>query len=106
MTFIDSSDLFYEELCISLSEFSFNKHSFNLDLEVLSQFVEKIFLCCKDIKLALCSFEINGYLLAPVNKMDDINSELIAKFPISFIRQSKEGDLILNLNLNAQNIFS
>ncbi|WP_295673924.1 hypothetical protein [uncultured Mucilaginibacter sp.] len=102
---IDDEELDFHEIVISLSEYIFHKETFEIELSYLTRFINKCFEDCNDIVFALCSYELNGYLLAGIKKLSGITEELLCKFPICYLRQDKDKHPYLKLNLIAQEIW-
>jgi len=103
---ISSHETDFEELIISISNQVFRKSTIDSDLQKLTAFVNPFFSLNGDFEYALCSYELNGYLLAGTNKIEDIiHKNLLKKFPIVYRKSVSFKPSILNINLEAQNIF-
>ena len=100
VTYLDDDNRDFDEVSIGFSNQVFHKENFKEELEIFSTFVNGCFDCCEEIDLAVCSYELNGYLLACINNKTDFKEDLLRKFPIVFKRNQP-----MQLNLEAQEIF-
>jgi len=98
----DESD--FDEICIGFPEQTFHKDSFDNEVEFFTSFVTVCFQSCPEIEFALCSYELNGYLLRNTKKLKELTNELLNKFPIVYRRQEEHKSPLLELNLGAQEI--
>ena len=94
------------ELTIAISEQVFHKQKLNEELKIFTTFFDSCFKSCNNLLFALCSYELNGYLLSKVNNLQDFDLKLLGNFPLVYKRNNEESLLSLILNLQAQNIFS
>ena len=106
VTFIEEDkDVDFDEVCISFPEQIFHKGNFENELNTFTSFVNTCFECCPEVEFAVCSYEINGYLISETRKLKEFNKKLLSKFPISYRRQIGLKHPQLTLNLEAQDIF-
>lgn len=100
----DESD--FDEISIGVSEQRFTKENLEVEIEKFTYFVNQCFQCNPNLEYALCSYELNGYLIGQVKKIQDFNNdEFLKRFPIIY-KRIKSVDLPqLELNLDAQGIF-
>lgn len=96
----------FDEYCISFPEWKFHEKSFKNEIALFTTFIDDCFEVCKDIEFALCSYEINGYLLGKINQFNDLNAQFLLQFPIVYSRQKNTTKPLLTLNLDAQDIFT
>jgi|WetSurMetagenome_2_1015567.scaffolds.fasta_scaffold520799_1 hypothetical protein len=93
------------EVCVNIPNQLFFKNYFNEDEDVerITNLVNDCFLNFSEVQYALCSYEINAYLIGKVNSLNQINFNFLEKFPISYF---KENEIIVRkINHKAQNIF-
>jgi hypothetical protein len=95
----------FNKIFVCFSEQVFHKDNFEKELSIFTSFITTCFECCPEVEFALCSYEINAYLLRNTKKLKDFNDELLNKFPISYRRQIGQKHPLLGLNLEAQDIF-
>lgn len=99
----DSSN--FDEVTIGIEGYAIKKEQFDDKMDKIKEFINICFENCILLQFAVCSFEINGYLLSKVNDIGSFNDSLLNKFPISFRRVSDKRRPELLINLNAQDIF-
>ena len=93
----------YIEISISISNLYFHKETFNSELYLISKFINQCVKIYNKITYALCSYELNGYLLGGITKMQEFEDPVfLCQFPIVYSFYPKK-DVIVNLN--AQDIF-
>lgn len=105
VAFIGTNDEDYDELLISLPDQYFHKDSFKDELNVITNFVNKCFEYNEDIEYALCSYEMNGYILSSVYHFKDLKDEVLKKFPVVYKKNINSIFPNLEINLDAQDIF-
>lgn len=96
----------FDEISIGIPNQQFSKENFENELLELTDFVNSCFECNSNLKYALCSYELNGYLISRIKKIQDFNNdEFLKKFPIIY----KQIDLLerpkLELNIGAQKMW-
>jgi hypothetical protein len=101
---MDSEDIDFEELSIGLADWLFHKPVFDEELKLITNFVEELFECNSNFQYALCSYELNGYLIGGVNKFEEFsNASFLNRFPIVYKRGT--GSLLVEVHTDAQIIF-
>lgn len=97
----------FQEVVIAVPELVFHKDKFQIEIKPLISFLNECFFRNQDLIYALCSYEINGYVLSNVNKLEDFGDDkLLKKFPIVCLRDTADNDNIkVNYNFEAQDIF-
>ena len=106
VTIIDDGETDFEELSIGLPEQIFHKNTFKEELKELTNFISRFFECNRNFKYALCSYELNGYLLSKIKKFEELNnSDWLRRFPIVFERKKPFEIPSLKTNIEAQDIF-
>lgn len=106
VSIIDDEEANFEELSIGLSEQIFHKDIFNEELKELTNFIDRFFECSSNFKYALCSYELNGYLLGNIKKFEEFsNSDFLKRFPIVYERKKPYDSPVLKTNAEAQEIF-
>jgi hypothetical protein len=96
----------YDEISIGIPEQYFNRETFESELLVITGFVNSCFECNINLRYALCSYELNGYLIGQLKKIQDFNNvEFLQRFPIIYKRIFPLGQPKLEINLEAQEIF-
>lgn len=99
----DESD--FDEVNIGIPKHRFHKETFNNELKQFTNFINYCFVCNYNFKYALCSYEINGYLIGGIKKIEDFdNEEFLKRFPIIYKRSSLELPSLV-VNIEAQEIF-
>lgn len=94
----------FQEICISIPDFVFHKKTFDQELNQVTSFVEECFKLCDGIKLVVCGYETNAYLIWNLSKIEEFTPDFLLKFPIVYLKQqSAKIDVITNLK--AQDIF-
>ena len=102
---IDDENADYDEICVDFSEQVFHKETFEKEINELTDFVNHCFEYAPDLKYALCSYELNGYLLGKIKKLKDINNDLLKNFPFVYERKDAFKPPLLQINKYAQDIF-
>lgn len=95
----------FNEVCISIPEQTFHRENFDQELEFFTHFITKCFECNNKIQYALCSYEINSYLLENAKRIEDFSSKFLKNFPIVYKRKKELTKPLLLINLDAQGIF-
>jgi hypothetical protein len=103
---IEDEESEFDEICIGFAEQIFHKENFEKELSIFTYFINICFECCNDIQFALCSYELNGYLLGRTRKLNEFNDELLREFPIYYKRNNAQGCPLMVLNLEAQEILT
>lgn len=106
VTFIDNEETDFEEVSIGLPEQYFHKDSFEGELSEFTDFITKWFKYNANLKYALCSYELNGYIIGRTKKLQDFNDDLLKRFPIVYKRTEFSELPALQTNLEAQEIFA
>jgi hypothetical protein len=102
---IDDDSADYNEIVISIPDYRFTRETLSKDLQPISFLIESVFSCDKDVVMALCAFEINGYLLGGLMFDEICEESLMQKFPIVYKRSTSASTIIIDLHLEAQDIF-
>lgn len=96
----------FDEMSIGIPEQRFTKENFDNELEMVTNFVHLCFQCNPYLEYALCSYEINGYLIGQVKKIQDFNNdEFLKRFPVIYQRINSLELPKLKTHLEAQDIF-
>lgn len=96
----------FDEISLGFPEQTFHRNRFKKELEIFTSFINTCFECNYELQYAVCSYELNGYLLGRVERLKDFNDELLSKFPIVFKREIENDQPKLLLNLEAQEILT
>ncbi|THF48485.1 hypothetical protein E6C50_14475 [Flavobacterium supellecticarium] len=105
VSIIDADESDFEELSIGLPEQFFYKDTFKEDLKKLTIFINRFFECNGSFNYALCSYELNGYLIGSIKKYEEFsNTDFLDRFPIVYERKSPLGLPLLKTNVDAQEI--
>ncbi len=88
LSIFDNSGYDFVELMIGFPRQVFHRAAFNEELESLCELVDFCFGFDGNIKYALCSYELNGYLLGGIVEWKTITRDLLLKFPIVFINKN------------------
>jgi len=102
----EHADTDFEEFCIGLPDYIFSRNTFKMQLQQLTDIVETCFKDCESILFAVCSYEINGYLIGDKKKIKDFDAEFLKRFPIVYSRDSHSQNPVITITLEAQDIFS
>ncbi len=103
----DNTNPDYDELCVSISNQLFTKENFDNELEPITNFVNQCFQCNPNLEYALCSYELNGYLIGQVKKLQDFSAnDFLKRFPVIYKRINPADLPHLKLNAEAQEIFT
>jgi len=94
----------FDEISFGFPDHTFHKNAFETELKVFISFINFCFECSKELQYAVCSYEMNGYLLGRIERLEDFNDALLSKFPIVFKRDKGKEQPTLLLNLEAQEI--
>lgn len=105
VSYFDDENADFIEICISISEQIFHKDTFQDELNVFTSFNNICFEYSKELLFALCSYELNGYLLGDIRELTDFTDDFLSKFPLAYKRQKDQEKPFMMLNLEAQNIF-
>ena len=106
-TIIDDSEADFEELSIGIANQVFHKKTFEKEIEELTSFVNHCFEYNANLKYALCSYELNGYLLRGLKKIKDFNnSYFLKRFPIVYERKNAFEQPLLQINKESQDIYN
>lgn len=104
--FVEDEDTDFDEICVSLSEQHFHREYFDSELKIFTNFVNQCFADDSNLKYALCSYELNGYLIGRINKIHDFdNNAFLKRFPIVYKRKATISFPFLETNTEAQEIF-
>lgn len=96
----------FEEMSIGIPEQLFTKENFDNELEPITNFVNQCFQCNPHLEYALGSYELNGYLIGQIRKIQDFNNdEFLNRFPILYRRIGASELPFLQINNEAQEIF-
>jgi hypothetical protein len=101
----DDNENDFTEICIGLPDYIFHKDIFDNELRIFTSFINTCFECCNELEFALCSYELNGYLLGTTKKLNEFDDKLLNKFPLSYKRQEGIAKPLVVVNLRAQDIF-
>ena len=96
----------FDEISLGFPEQTFHRNRFEKELEIFTSFINTCFECSHELQYAVCSYELNGYLLGRIERIEDFNDELLRKFPIVFKREKENEQTKLLLNLDAQEILT
>jgi hypothetical protein len=103
---IDDDKTDFEELSIGLAEQIFHKENFEKEVGELTFFINQCFEYYPNLKYALCSYELNGYLLRGIKKLKDINNnDLLKCFPFVYEKKYVLNPPLLQINEEAQDLF-
>jgi hypothetical protein len=106
VSYFDDDESDFDEVCIGVPEQYFTKGDFSKELEPVTNFINRCFQCNPNLEYALCSYELNGYLIGQVKTLKDFSSdEFLKRFPIIYRRTSPLCFPNLETNLDAQEIF-
>jgi len=106
VSYFDDEDSDFDEISISIPEQRFNKETFKSELNLFTNFVNRCFECNPNLQYALCSYELNGYLIGQVKKIQNFNNDIFLKqFPIIYKRLVPLKLPTLETNTEAQDIF-
>jgi len=106
VSIIDVDGCDFEELSIGLPGQVFHKDTFEEDLKKLTIFINCLFKYNGSFNYALCSYELNGYLIGHIEKYEKFgNADFLKRFPIIYERKSPLGLPVLTTNADAQDIF-
>ncbi|MBC8044775.1 MAG: hypothetical protein IAF08_15160 [Rhizobacter sp.] len=94
----------FDETEVNFPDQVFHKDDFEKELEDFTSFVNICFESCNEVKFAVCSYELNGYLMSYTKKIEDFDDELLRKFPIVYKRETGQKHPLLMINLDAQGI--
>ena len=64
ISFTDDEEADFEEINIGIPELCFHKESFEDELKVITNFINQFFESNDSLKYALCSYELNVYLIS------------------------------------------
>lgn len=96
----------FDEVSIGITEQRFTKENFESELEQFTNFVNRCFQCNTNLQYALCSYELNGYLIGQVKKIQEFNNDLfLNRFPIVYKRIDPLELPKSEINFEAQEIF-
>lgn len=95
----------FDEVTIGIPNQVFHATTFEKDLEKFSVIVNKCFESTDALKFALCSFEINSYLMRDTSKLVQMDGLFLLKFPIVYKKSRKLLTPELLTNLKAQNLW-
>jgi hypothetical protein len=102
---VDNEDVDYDEVCVDFSEQIFHKETFEREVDEFTNFVNHCFEYNPHLKYALCSYELNGYLLGGIKRLNDFNSDLLKCFLFVYERKYLFKPPLLQINKEAQDIF-
>lgn len=105
VSLFEYEDTDYYEICIGIPEQVYHKEAFENELKQLTSFINKCFGENLFVQYALCSFELNGYLLKNIKALQDFDCNLLNKFPIVYCRDESLNTPLLLVNFIAQDIF-
>ncbi|GAA4335217.1 hypothetical protein GCM10023149_43090 [Mucilaginibacter gynuensis] len=102
--YIENETLSFDEICISIEDLVFHQETFKYEIGMLTSLVTSVINCIEEVQFALCSYELNGYLLSEINKIEDINDTLLSKFPIVYKHDRYSKSIDMSINYTAQNL--
>ncbi len=94
----------FHEISIGFSEQNFHEDSFEEELKPFTALINKCFEFSNDIIYALCSYELNGYLIGCEKRIDDFKN-ILGKFPIVYMRNERTKIPDMVISLKAQELF-
>lgn len=104
---IEDAEDNFDMTTISIPELVFKQCSFDDELSRITTFINHFFEINPNIQYALCSYEMNGYLVDKKRNIQDFNVDsFLEQFPIVYKRIGIQETPKLVLNLNAQDIFA
>jgi hypothetical protein len=95
----------FYQFIVCLPSQIFHRDSFNVELEQVCTFVDFCLGLNDEILYALCSYELNVYLLDDVYTLNSIDQEVIARFPIAFTKKTIKTDILPSKQLRHSNLF-
>lgn len=96
----------FDEMSVGIPEQLFTKENLDIELEPITNFVNQLFRCNPNLEYALCSYELNGYLIGKVKEIQGFNNdEFLNRFPIVYKRRENVKQPYLQINTEAQEIF-
>lgn len=95
----------FYQFIIGFPDFIFHRKLFKQEIEEIIEFVEVCFELNDQIFYALCSYELNVYHLQDIDFLEDINEEIISKFPIAFVNKRITVGLSVFKKLAHSNLF-
>jgi hypothetical protein len=98
-------DCDFDELLFSVSGYKLTESNFDRELEKIDELASTVFAEVKSTVYALCSYELNGYLLSSVKSVDAVE-DILSKFPVVYRAQFDKHEPSRRLNLQAQDLFS
>jgi|SRR6218665_84262 len=106
VSYFDDEGSDFDEITIGIPGQRFNKETFDSELKPFTNFVNRCFECNPNLQYALCSYELNGYLIGQVKKIQDFrNDEFLKRFPIIYKQVAPLELPRLEINTEAQDIF-
>ncbi|SHF22248.1 hypothetical protein SAMN05444405_10673 [Bacteroides luti] len=105
VSLFDYENADFYEICVGIPEQTYHKEVFENELMQLTSFIHECFEQNSFIKYALCSFELNGYLLKKITNIQDFDCNLLNRFPIVYCQDEISNSPLLFVNLSAQDIF-
>lgn len=106
VSYVDLEESGFEELSISFPEQHFEKEKFEVELQAFTDLVNSFFKTNCNFKYALCSYEINGYLLGRVKSIQEFTKDFLIQFPIVYERRNGVDKLpLVIINTAAQDLF-
>ena len=105
MTCYKNEEMNFDEICLGFSNQTFHKDEFKNEINIFTSFLQICFECNSALQYALCSYELNGYLIGEVKSLEDFNDKLLRKFPVVYQRNEGQINPDLILNLKAQNLW-
>ncbi|MDA8577234.1 hypothetical protein OAI64_06035 [Schleiferiaceae bacterium] len=107
VSYFEDEESDFEEMSIGIPEQLFTKENFDNELEPITNFVNQCFQCNPNLEYALCSYELNGYLIGQVKKLQDFSAnDFLKRFPVTYQRINPVDIPHLKLNTEAQEIFT
>lgn len=100
---IEDDEADFEEVVVSIRDLIFHKEFFDSELSEITRFIEGCFARNNNLSYALCSYELNGYLISNRKSIENFNNEFLENFPIVYKRIQNQ--FSVQINFNAQNIF-
>lgn len=102
---IEDEQADFLEVSIGFSGQVFHENLFKKELKPFTTFIGECFECSSSVVYALCSYELNGYLIGDIKNITDIKN-ILNKFPIVYMKNVKNIIPDIIINISAQEIFN
>lgn len=104
LSYFENEEADFYEITFGFPDQVFYRDLFEQQLKPFTSFIQEWFDYNEEILFALCSYELNGYLIGDIKSLYEFNEKVFKKFPIVYKRKADSREVSVMINLEAQDI--